>query len=397
MGEHQFDSDPDALLDYQAMVDDARTHTTEWLAAARDQAVREQRRWRLRELAWTRVLDERGKVDDSLAGRDGTRLRDVQRRRRTARNLEHQPHLADAAAEGRLSDEQLDVCSDLAGGDPDADRRWATEGPGWSPEDLADQLRKRRKPTPQDGADRRAARELRFWWRRDAGMLDGRFSLPDIDGALFESVLNQMIDRMRPTKGQPWQTRPRRGADALVELCRNYAHVEAPATPTPHFVVQIPPEGPATIAGIPLPDEMVESLRAQARIEPVLLDHHGQEIARGRARSTVSPKIQRAVRLRDGKCRWPGCDRRTGLQVHHLWPASWGGGDQQANLACVCTGGSTDHHAQLVPHGPMVLLGYPHRPDGLTLIHRDDLAALAELAAAQPRQGTEARAGPEAA
>jgi len=49
-------------------------------------------------------------------------------------------------------------------------------------------------------------------------MLDGRFALADIDGALFERVINQMIDKMKPAKGQPWETRARRGADALIDL-----------------------------------------------------------------------------------------------------------------------------------------------------------------------------------
>src|SRR5262249_9648352 len=163
-------------------------------------------------------------------------------------------------------------------------------------------------------------------------MLDGRFSLPDVDGALFERVLNQMIDKMKPAKGQPWDTRARRGADALIDLVRNYAHIEAPSGPDPYLVVHVPPEGPAEIAGIPLPEEMVEARRASGRIEPVLVDEVGVPVARGRARTALPPKVVRGVRLRDGQCRWPGCDRRAGLQVHHLWPVSWGGGDDQSNL-----------------------------------------------------------------
>jgi hypothetical protein len=71
----------------------------------------------------------------------------------------------------------------------------------------------------------------------------------------------------------------------------------------------------------------------------------------------------------------------------HLWPRSWGGSDQHHNLATVCTA----HHAQLAPHGPMLLLGNPNHPAGLSLLHRDDLPTLAQNAA------HEARAGPDAA
>jgi len=95
--------------------------------------------------------------------------------------------------------------------------------------------------------------------------------------------------------------------------------------------------------------------------------------------------VVRGVRRRDGKCRWPGCDRRAGLQVHHLWPVSWGGGDDQSNLALVCVGGGTDHHGLMAPHGPFLLLGTPNLPDGLHVVRVDQIAELAELAADQAR------------
>jgi hypothetical protein len=128
---------------------------------------------------------------------------------------------------------------------------------------------------------------------------------------------------------------------------------------------------------------MVQALRAQATIDPVLVDDHGMPIATGKARAPLSAKTLRAVRLRDGHCRWPGCDRRAGLQVHHLWPVTWGGTDERANLAAVCSGRGTDHPGQLAPQGPYLLLGNPNRPDGLHLVHRDDLPALATLAATE--------------
>ena len=46
----------------------------------------------------------------------------------------------------------------------------------------------------------------------------------------------------------------------------------------------------------------------------------------------------------------------------------------------MCVGGGTDHHADLAPHGPWLLLGNPNRTDGLRLVHRDDLEHLARLA-----------------
>jgi hypothetical protein len=368
------------MFDYGAELDELRTHTTEWLRRERESLVREQRRLRVRELAVTAVLDERGAIDDSLAAADGVSLRSVRETVATARALEELPEVAAAAYEGKLSDEQLAPTTRLA--DPSSDAEWAHRAECTSPGDLAQMARTRRTPTMDEVRARRAAREVGFWWNRPAGMLDGRFSLPDVDGSLVEAVFNHMIDQMRPAKGGAWETRARRGADALVELCRNYADVHAVATPNLRMVVHVPEHGPATIAGIPLADEQVEALRAQARIESVLVTGDGEPVATGATRATMSPRTLRAVRLRDGHCRWPGCERRTGLQVHHLWPVSWGGGDERSNLASVCAGGGTDHHAQLAPQGRYLLLGNPNRPDGLVLVHRDDLPALATLAAA---------------
>ncbi|MFA5885614.1 MAG: hypothetical protein WDA60_17320 [Acidimicrobiia bacterium] len=287
---------------FSELLADLRCHTSEWFHTARDEAVREQRWWRVRELAITRVLDERGQVDDSFAEKDGGSVRDVRRTQATARNLERQPNVANAAAKGDLSDEQLDQVTRLVDpDDPGSDERWAEEGSSWSPADLAARVRALRKPTMEDAAARRAARELRYWRNQDSGMLDGRFSVPDVDGALFESVFDEMIEKMRPAKGQAWASREHRGADALVDLLRSYAQVQAQSGPAPHLMVLVPPEGPATVAGTPLPDAMV-----------------------GRVESVLSEKTKRIVKQRDGKCRWPGCDRRVGLEVHHCWPSSWG-------------------------------------------------------------------------
>jgi len=390
MTEHQFASE--RHLDYSELVDEFRCRTTAWIHRERERVVRAQRALRVRELALVRVLDERGQVDDSLAVADGVSVRAVHEARATAEALEALPAIAASAAAGLLSTEQLTAVVKVA--DASTDEHWASEAPKWSPRDLADEARRQRTPTAAEAQARRAARELRFWWRADQGMLDGRFSLPDVDGALFESVLSAMIDRMRPARGQPWDTRARRGADALMDLVRSYAGRRADdlaTSPPAHLVVQVPLRGPATIAGIPLADQTVERLRADARVEPVLVDDAGVAIAVGRTGPALSEKTKRIVRQRDGKCRWPGCERRIALEVHHCWPRSWGGADHPSNLATVCA----THHAQLAPQGPLLLLGNPHHPAGLSLVHRDDLPALAYHRPTEPC--AEPRAGPDAA
>ena len=237
-------------------------------------------------------------------------------------------------------------------------------------------------PTEEEGRERRRRRGVHTWWDDETAMFRfGGAGMPDLDGALMESVLTHMVDRMRPANGQPWASRAAWTADALVELARNYADVHAVEHPTPLLVVQVPMEGPAEICGIPLPDGVVEKLRASAKVRPVLVDELGVEVARGKAAPSLPPRVRESVLRRDGHCRLGDCDRRHGLQVHHLWPKSWGGSDDQSNLAGVCVGGGTDHHADLAPHGPWLLLGNPNRVDGLRLVHRDQLAEIAAVLA----------------
>jgi hypothetical protein len=153
------------------------------------------------------------------------------------------------------------------------------------------------------------------------------------------------------------------------------------------LVVQVPRSGPAEVAGIPLPDSLVEKLRANARIEPQLVGDDGTVLAVGKQFSAVSPKIARAVMLRDGHCRCGNCDTRRGLQIHHLRPRSWGGTDDPSNLAVVSA--ADGHHQMLVPTGPWALVGNPNRHDGLRFVHLDDLdpEQAAQLGLPPPRAG----------
>jgi len=50
----------------------------------------------------------------------------------------------------------------------------------------------------------------------------------------------------------------------------------------------------------------------------VLVDDDGAVVAIGRATPGLSPKVRRAVLVRDTRCRVPGCGQRRGLEVHHL-------------------------------------------------------------------------------
>jgi hypothetical protein len=355
---------------FTALVDEMRSHSTEWLQDRRQEVVAEIRRFQSEEHAILLVLDERGRVDVSR-GLDGESARTVRGKVETARALESLPAVAAAAHAGDLSAEQLDAVVRLA--DESSDAEWAVRAANVTPGDLARMARTKSTPSVEQGRARHAARSLRMWWEHDRGMLHVRGELPDVLGAKFEATINKLAEQMRPMKGQPWEPWQRRAADALGVMCDAVEvaeKIEEPmAAAKPLFVVDVPPEGPATMAGIPLPDAMVEALRASASIEPLLVDEHGFPVAVGKRASSLSSKIVRSVLLRDGHCRCGNCDLRYGLQVHHLRPRTWGGGDEISNLAAV----ASVHHPILIPNGPYALVGNPNLPDGLRLKHIDQL------------------------
>src|SRR6478752_10376971 len=268
-----------------------RSHSTEWLEARRREVVVEMRRLQAEEHSILLVLDERGRVDVSR-GFDGESARTVREKVETARALESLPAVSAAASAGLLSSEQLHEVVKFA--DEESDAELARRAPNMTPADLARMAREQRKPTVEEGQARHAARSLRMKWNKDRGMLHVWAELPDVMGAKFEATIKQLTERMRSPKGEAWERWDRRAADALGVMCDAVDVAERIETPMaaapPLLVTEVGMHGPATIAGIPLPDAMVEQLRASASIEPLLVDDDGFPMAIGKRKSSLSSK-----------------------------------------------------------------------------------------------------------
>ena len=359
------------MNEFRDLCDELRCWETDRLIVFRERALREARRQEGQALAALRVLDERDALAKDQAARDGLTETTAKRHRDIARKLEQLPHLGDAALHGDLSAEQLAPAAELA--DEDSDAEITATARRTSPLDLQKMERaERAKPRREDSHARRDRRSLRKWQSAD-GFLCGRFELPmEHGGAIVEGFFDLVAERMKPATGEAWEPLDRRQADILLALCQMEAAEgraeddraqEATVGARVDVHVDIPLHGPATMCGVPLPDEWVDAARANARVHLRVVDDDGDVIHEERARSFVSPKRRRAVVGRDGRCRWPGCEHRLRLQVHHLHPSSWGGPDDIANLAAVCP----YHHGLLVPHGDYVLEGNPNQPDGLHL------------------------------
>ena len=72
----------------------------------------------------------------------------------------------------------------------------------------------------------------------------------------------------------------------------------------------------------------------------------GEPLAIGRRTRAVPPAIRRALRVRDGGCRFPGCGRSRYVHAHHIKHWAEGGETRLDNLVTLCS----EHH-RLVHEG----------------------------------------------
>ena len=320
---------------YGELLDEFRTHTTEWVQARRDDLLGEQRRLHVAELAAVCVLDER-RVQ--CAPEPGLAHRALRDELEVARALETMPAIAEAASSGALSWDQLKGVVEAA--TPATDAEWAERAPHWAPADLVRQARAAEVVTGEDAAARREARELR-WWDDAARGADA------------------------------WDTLAHRGADAFVDLCQNYADVTPTRRHRPLIVMHTNGMS-AEVDGIPIALETLDARRDEARVVEQRDD--AAVVDFGTGRFAVPAELARIIEHRDLHCRYPGCERTWRLQNHHLTPVVWDGTTSRTTVVRLCA----LHHKRMEPHGTERLVGDPDRPDGLRLV----------------RVGAAARAGP---
>jgi uncharacterized protein DUF222/HNH endonuclease len=142
------------------------------------------------------------------------------------------------------------------------------------------------------------------------------------------------------------RTREQRNADALVELANAYnAGTVTGGRERPQMLITVDVEQLAKRAGgralldtgETITIETARRLACDADIAAVLLNGRGEILDLGRTRRVASDAQYKALVIRDGGCRWPGCDRPPGwTQAHHIveWPA--GGLTNMDNLVLLC-------------------------------------------------------------
>ena len=159
--------------------------------------------------------------------------------------------------------------------------------------------------------------------------LVGRFVLDSAGAVQFEQAIRQAstwdgADDVRDN--------PRRSADALVDVCAFFnANHDRPGTPRqrPHVELNLDADTLADrpLAGRPLAATVDGAILDHLTTDALLCDcviHRVQRagnaiLSYGRATRAVPVDLFRATAVRDGGCRFPGCDRKVAwCDAHHI-------------------------------------------------------------------------------
>jgi hypothetical protein len=322
-------------------------------------------------------------LSDRFGVASGTATREV----RTAVALEAMPRIQRALAAGSVSSSAVKVLVSAWQDHPEA---FADEEGALLQEAIArpaDELRRMMTEwshglDPDGGAVR--AEHLRERRHLDAGPTDAGMvrlngELDPESGEAVLTALQAIVDaELRAAGRHDLRTPTQRRADAFAELAHRYlASPERPSVggERPHVTVTVDlltlqaGRGAGTLdhAG-PVPASDARRLACDASVVPIVLGGDSMPLDVGRRTPTVPAHLRRAVVVRDGSCRFPGCRRsHAWCDAHHVVHWADGGETALGNLVLLCR----PHH-RLVHSGGFSL----GMKDGAPVFRRPDGSAI---------------------
>jgi hypothetical protein len=147
-------------------------------------------------------------------------------------------------------------------------------------------------------------------------------------------------------------------ADAMVNVAQAYLQHQPRTLGSGYELVILTTKdqlehGPGEVGGFlrdgtPVPLHIARMLACDCTRVHVETSESGEILDVGRARRTIPSAIGRALWLRDGGCRAPGCGRKHHLHAHHIEAWADGGKTSTSNLVLLCP----SHHT-LVHEGQL--------------------------------------------
>ena len=197
--------------------------------------------------------------------------------------------------------------------------------------------------------------------------------LDPVGGAAVRSALEPLA---QPSGAYDDRNREQRYADALVERVAGGRTANIQVTATIETLKGLAGAAAGEMEfSLPISSTSIQRMACDCSVTRVLLNQESVTIDVGRSRRVISGALTRALKARDGHCRWPGCERSASMcDGHHLVHWIHGGPTDLDNLVLTCRrhdrmvheGGwqlIKTEHQKIVTIAPTITFGLPRGPD----------------------------------
>jgi hypothetical protein len=293
---------------------------------------------------------------------------------RVAKALRLLPEISASMGRGELSYSKVRALTRVATAATDgALARLGRQGTAWHIEEIVRRYRRVRRvdEAAKEAADAQRARELRYHWDEE-GSLVIHARLPAEQGALVLKAIEAAAEALRQAARADETAESSAGdsrrvsevlshapfcadrsfaarrADALALMAETLLkHGAAESSPAERHQVVVHVD--AAVLADPSRDgrsevedgpalyvETVRRLCCDASLVPMSEDAEGNPLHVGRKTRAIPPALRRALKSRDGGCRFPGCTHRRYADGHHIRHWADGGDTSLDNLVMLC-------------------------------------------------------------
>ena len=277
---------------------------------------------------------------------------------RVAHALAKLPKISEGFATGELSYSKVRAMTRIADeSNEDYLMMIAHHGTAHHVEKLVSKFRTAKRLQDAEVADEQYRnRELSHYYDHD-GCLVIKARMPAEQGALIVKALELAMDKdfADVSAGTFDEPEPRsepiaaRRADALAEIAETYFNnsESSGSTADRYQVIVHVSAGTSNIEDGPhVPAETSRRIACDSTVVAIKEDENGEPLSIGRRSRSIPPPMRRALRIRDGGCRFPGCTNARFVDGHHIKHWADGGETSLDNLVSLCR-----HHHHLVHEG----------------------------------------------
>src|SRR5205814_10034586 len=159
--------------------------------------------------------------------------------------------------------------------------------------------------------------------------------LDPVGGAAVRSALEPLAG---PSGQHDDRNREQRMADALIERVSGGKPANLQVTSTIETLKGLAGAAAGEMEfSLPISSTSVQRMACDCSVTRVLLSQESVTIDVGRSKRVISGGLARALKHRDGHCRWPGCERSASMcDGHHLVHWIHGGPTDLNNLVLLC-------------------------------------------------------------